>query len=502
MLVLLLLLALLLQGCADTTSADPGVVTVALDQNPDNLDPRIGQNAASQHLDVLLFNSLVRKNENYEIVPDLALRWEMPDPKTYAFHLRNDVKFHDGRPLTSKDVQYTFQSMLDGTVQTVKAGHPYSLITSIEAPDPYVVVFKLKDVYAPFLWNLAVGVIGIVPEGSGKTFDRHLMGSGPFKLARYVQDQEIVLERNDSYFGQRAGVSTLRFRIIPEQIVVALELRKGSLDIALQVLSPDMVEVLKHDANLKVVETNGTIYQYIAFNLTDPVFRDLRVRQAFAYAIDREKIIKYLWRGQARPAAGLLPPNNWAYNGAVKTYDYDPERARELLREAGHEHLSFNYRADSANEATRQLALFLQQQLREIGVRMVIQSNEFATFFADVMKGDFQVYSLRWLGANNDPDMFNYVFHSESVPPRGANRGHYFNPRVDELIEFARSEVDAEKRKDAYGEIQRIVAEELPYISLFYWDNVCIYSKRIEGVKLYPAADFDFLTDVRIASGN
>src|SRR2546425_4094773 len=328
------------------------------------------------------------------------------------------------------------------------------------------------------------------------------MGSGPFKLARYVQDQEIVLERNDSYFGQRAGVSTLRFRIIPEQIVVALELRKGSLDIALQVLSPDMVEVLKHDANLKVVETNGTIYQYIAFNLTDPVFRDLRVRQAFAYAIDREKIIKYLWRGQARPAAGLLPPNNWAYNGAVKTYDYDPERSRELLREAGHEHLSFNYRADSANEATRQLALFLQQQLREIGVRMVIQSNEFATFFADVMKGDFQVYSLRWLGANNDPDMFNYVFHSESVPPRGANRGHYFNPRVDELIEFARSEVDAEKRKDAYGEIQRIVAEELPYISLFYWDNVCIYSKRIEGVKLYPAADFDFLTDVRIAPGN
>ncbi|HYR43606.1 MAG TPA: ABC transporter substrate-binding protein [Terriglobia bacterium] len=502
MFALLLLLALFLPGCADTTSADPGVVTVALDQNPDNLDPRIGQNAASQHLATLIFNSLVRKNDKYEIVPDVAMRWEMPDAKTYVFHLRDDVKFHDGRPLTSKDVQYTFLSMLDGTVHTIKAGHPYNLISSIEAPDPYTVIFKLKDVYAPFLWNMAVGVIGIIPDGSGNNFDRHLIGSGPFKLARYVQDQEVVLERNDSYFGKRAGVSRLRFRIIPEQIVVALELRKGSVDIALQVLSPDMVEVLKDDSKLKVIEAEGTIYQYIAFNLTDSVFRDVRVRQAFAYGIDRAQIIKYLWRGQARPAVGLLPPNNWAYNGDVKTYSYDPARARELLREAGHEHLSFTYRADSENEAVRQLALFLQQQLREIGVTMVIQSNEFATFFAEVLKGDFQVYSLRWLGANNDPDMFNYVFHSKSIPPKGANRGHYSNPRVDELIEFARSEVDTEKRRDAYRAIQRIVAEELPYISLFYWDTVCVYSKRIEGIKLYPAADFDFLSDIRIAPDN
>jgi peptide/nickel transport system substrate-binding protein len=276
-------------------------------------------------------------------------------------------------------------------------------------------------------------------------------------------------------------------------------LRKGSLDLALQVLAPDMVEVLKHDPHLKVIQSDGTNYQYIAFNVTDPVFRDVRVRQAFAYGIDRDKIIKYLWRGQARPAAGLLPPNNWAFNGDVRTYPYDPERARELLREAGHEHLSFTYRINSDNDTIRQLALILQQQLREIGVTMEIQGNEFATFFADVIKGDFQVYSLRWLGANNDPDMFNYVFHSKSVPPNGANRGHYSNPRVDELIEFARREVDTEKRREAYREIQRIVAEELPYISLFYWDNVCVYSKRIEGIELYPDADFDFLTDIRIA---
>src|SRR6185503_14622169 len=143
-----------------------------------------------------------------------------------------------------------------------------------------------------------------------------------------------------------------------------------------------------------------------------------------------------------------------------------------------------------------------QQQLREIGVTMEIQANEFATFFADILKGEFQAYSLRWIGANNDPDMFNLVFHSKSVPPNGSNRGHYSNPRVDQLIEFARREVDIEKRKTAYAEIQRIIAEELPYISLFYTDVVCVTSSRIEGVKLIPTGNYDFLANIRIASGD
>jgi peptide/nickel transport system substrate-binding protein len=142
-------------GCTTQTSADPGAVTVALDQTPDNLDPRIGQNAASQRIDALMFNSLVRKNEKSELVPDLAMSWDMPNPTTYVFHLREDVRFHDGRVLTSKDVQYTFRSILDGSIRTLKSGHPYNLITAVEAPNSHTVIFKLKEVYAPFLWNLA-----------------------------------------------------------------------------------------------------------------------------------------------------------------------------------------------------------------------------------------------------------------------------------------------------------------------------------------------------------
>ena len=496
-LLFVILAATLVPACASQTSADPGIVTIALDQPPENLDPRVGENATSQRMAVLLFNSLVKKNDRLEIVPDLAVSWDMPDPQTYVFHLRKDVKFHDGRPLTSKDVAFTFRTMLDGSILTAKGGHPYNLIDRIEAPDTYTVVFKLKEVFTPFLWNLARGVIGIIPEGSGDDFRQHPIGSGPFVFDHYFQDQEVVMRRNDDYFDEKAGVSGLRFKIVPEAIVQALELRKGSADITLNVLTPDMIETLKHDDNVNVVQSEGTNYQYLAFNLTDPIFSDLRVRQAIAYGIDREKIIKYLWRSQARPATGLLPPNNWAYEPNVKTYPYDPERARQLLKESGHEHFSFTYRT-SQDDTGRLVASVIQQQLREIGVTMEIRSNEFATFFSDIVIGEFQMYSLRWVGANNDPDMFNAVFHSRMVPPNGFNRGHYSNPRVDELIEFSRRETDQQKRRAAYQEIQRIIAEELPYISMFYPDNVCVYNKRVEGIHLSPTGDYDFLTKIHV----
>ena len=152
--------------------------------------------------------------------------------------------------------------------------------------------------------------------------------------------------------------------------------------------------------------------------------------------------------------------------------------------------------------AARLLGAVLQEQWRRVGVDLELRSLEQATLYADITRGSFQLYTLRWVGANNDPDMFEFVFSSRRMPPNGANRGHYSNPKVDELIEFARREPDMEKRKEAYRDVQRIIAEELPYISLFYMDNVCVSSKRIDNIKLYPAADFDFLTDIRIAAGN
>ena len=494
--LLLIFLLLLLSSCSGSEVRVPGTVILALDEGPQNLDPRIGIDATSERLVQLLFSSLVKRSRDFRVEPDLALRWDIPNPTTYVFHLRDDAFFHDGRKVTARDVVYTFRSLLDGSVKTTKSG-TFRPVQSVEAPDDRTVVFKLKEPFAPFLSNLTRGNVGIVPEGSPPSVALNPIGSGGFKFVRYVPDGEVVLARHDAYYGDKASISTVVFRIVPEAVVRALELRKGSVDIALNVLPPDTVEVLRGDANLEIMEAPGTNYQYIAFNMKDPLFSDLRIRKAIAYAIDRDKIIRYLWRNYARAATGVIPPGNWAYAGDVMNYPHNPEFARDLLRETGRTDLSFTFRT-STDETSRLLATVFQQQLNEVGIDMNIQSNEAATFSADIERGNFQAYSRRWIGGNNDPDIFNLIFHSAMTPPNGANRGFYGNPEVDRLIGIGRLETDLEKRRVAYQRIQHIAAEELPYVSLFYLNNVAVLNRRVKGMTLYPAGEYEFLTGIEI----
>jgi peptide/nickel transport system substrate-binding protein len=493
---MLILLLATLSACAGPMSPEADTVVVALDEGPQNLDVRIGVDATSERMHQLLFSSLVRKSKDYAVEADLALTWEIPDPKTYVFHLRDDAYFHDGRKVTSRDVVFTFRSLLNGSVKSPKQG-TYRFVESVEGPDDRTVIFKLKEPFAPLMMNLTRGAIGIVPEGSPANIGFNPVGSGEFKFVRYIPDGEVVLERNDRYYGKKPHISRVRFKIVPEAVVRALELRKGSADVALNVLPPDMVKVLSENPDLETMNADGTVYQYIAFNMRDPVFADVRVRKAIAHAIDREAIIKHLWRDQARLATGVIPIGNWCYEPDVAKYPYNPSRARQLLREAGLSGLSFAYRT-STDETQRTLATVFQQQLNEVGINMTIQSNEPATFSADIEKGNFQAYSRRWIGGNNDPDIFNLIFHSKRMPPEGANRGFYVNPRVDELIHIGQIETDMEKRKAAYQEIQKIVAEELPYVSLFYINNVAVFSKRIQGMTLYPSGEYEFLSDITI----
>jgi peptide/nickel transport system substrate-binding protein len=494
--IILMSLLGLLTSCARAESHEPGTVTVLLDEAPQNLDARIGIDVTSERMIQLMYGSLVKRSRDFAIEPDLALKWEIPDPLTYIFHLRDDAYFHDGRNVTAKDVVFTFRSVLDGSVKTIKGG-TYRLVESVEAPDERTVIFKLKEPFAPFLYNLTRGAIGIVPDGSEPNLASKPVGSGAFKFVRYIPDGEVILERFDKYYGEKPHIQKVRFKIVPDAVVRALELRKGTVDIASNVLSADIAEALKDQPHLNVLNAPGTSYQYIAFNLKDPAFADLRVRKAIAHAIDMETIIKYLWRGNARLATGVIPEGNWAYEGNVTTYEHNPERARELLGEAGQTGLAFTLRT-STDETTRTLATVFQQQLKEVGITMTIQSNEPATFSADVEKGNFQAFIRRWVGGNNDPDIFDYVFHSMKTPPNGANRGYYINLRVDELVAIGRRETDVEKRKAAYQEIQRILAEELPYVNLFWVNNVAVTNKRIEGMTLYPSGEYEFLSEIRI----
>jgi peptide/nickel transport system substrate-binding protein len=482
---------------------DANTLVMIIESSPTNLDPRVGIDAYSERIDNLLFDDLLERDEHLNVKPALADRWEIPDPLTYVFHLHPGVKFHSGDVLTARDVKWTFDSLLQGKIRSTKAA-AYRFVERVEAPDDLTVVFHLKQPFATLLWNLSDGAIGIVPHGSLGELSQRPVGSGPFRFVRMEADKEVVVERNPDYWRDPPRLERVRFMVVPDGTTRALELRKGSADIEINALTPDMVITLEREPTLAVLRGPGTVLQYMAFNFRDPILKDVHVRQALACAIDRRPILEYLWRGFAQPANSILPTQSWAYTNSKNTYSYDPARARAILDAAGYPavngvrfHLVMK---TSTDENTRLMVAVLQQQLRAVGIQLDIRTFEFATFFSDVTHGQFQLYSLRWVGGNEDPDIFEYAFHSDKFTPNGANRSFYSNPRVDALIDQARAELDQGKRKALYGEIQDVLGEDLPYINLWYLDNVLVHSKRVKNLSLNPPGNYDFLKTAELAS--
>jgi peptide/nickel transport system substrate-binding protein len=486
----------LLFSLSCSSKPDASTLVMVIESSPTNLDPRIGIDAASERIDNLIFDDLLSRGEDLNVAPGLAESWDAPDALTYIFHLHRGVTFHDGRPLTSRDAKWTFDSLLQGKIRSTKAA-VYKFIDHIDAPDDFTVIFHMKEPDSTLLWNLSDGAIGIVPFGSGDEMTQHPIGSGPFKFVSAETDREVVIERNDQYWGEKAKLARVRLAVVPDETTEALELRKGSGDIAINSLTPDTVRTLARDPALAVETGHGTRLAYLGFNLRDPILKDVRVRQAIAYALDRRPMIEYLWRGEAEAASSVLPTQSWAYNGDVSVYDHDPQKANRLLDAAGYAAVNgvrFHLTMKTSTDAnTRLMVAVIQQQLRAVGIALEIRSFEFATFFSDVTHGAFQMYGLRWIGGNEDPDIFEYAFDSAKFPPHGANRGFYSNPKVDALIDRARREVDLKARKPLYAEVQRILAQDVPYINLWYLENVVVHTRRVKNIQLNPAGNYDFL---------
>jgi peptide/nickel transport system substrate-binding protein len=486
---------LVLVSCGGS-QRDPNTVVMLIESSPLNLDPRVGTDAQSERIGELIFEGLVRRDERFQLQPRLAESWEIRDPLTYVFHLRRGVRFHDGRAMTSADVKWTLDSLLTGRLRSPKAS-AFRYIARVEAPDEFTVVIHLKEAYAALLWNLSDGAFGVVPSGAGEELARRPVGTGPFRFVSETPDRNVVIERNAEYWGERAQIERVRFEVVPDATTRALELRKGSADAEINALPADMLPVLEQEAKLAVERAPGTSYQYLAMNLRDPLLRDVRVRQAIAYAIDRQPIIHNLLRDTARPANSILPPEHWAYDAAAPSYRHDPEKARALLDAAG-----LRPRADgvrfhltmksSTDEGTRLLCAVLQQQLRDVGIALDIRSYEFATFYVDVTKGAFQLYSLRWVGASNqDPDIFESAFATSGF--ERYNRGRYSNSEVDRLITMGRTAVESNTRRSAYLQVQEILGTELPYVHLWWSDNVLVRNRRLDSVQLGSAGNYEFL---------
>lgn len=493
-----LALMLLVGGCAGQT-VRPDVITLAVLSSPNSLDPRVGSDETSQRIHTLIYDYLLALDDRLRVVGGLASSWEQADPLNYLVRLRKGVRFHDGHELTADDVVFTFNCFIDPTFVSPRKG-AYRSLKSVEAIDPYTVRFTLKEPFGSFPINL---VMPVVPKGAGADLRDKPIGTGPYRFVSFAVDDRVELAANPDYFRGRPANGGVVLKVVPDEIMRALELRKGTIDIVVNDLSPDVVHQLAADQTVSIAESAGTDYAYVGINMRDPVLKDRRVRHALGYAIDRQAIVDHLRRGLARPAVGILPPASWAFDAGVFQFSHDPAQARALLEEAGYRdpdgdgpepRLRLSLKV-STNEFIRLQAAVIQQDLRAVGIELDVRSYEFATLYADVLKGNFQLFTLQWVGVS-DPDMLRRVFHSQQMPPNGFNRGYYQNPGVDRLIDAAMAAPADEDRRRLYGQAQRIIAEDAPYISLWYKTNVAVSRTVVEGVKLTPSADFTFLRDV------
>jgi peptide/nickel transport system substrate-binding protein len=497
-----LALALALAGCSASGPSWPtdDSLVVAFESAPMHLDPRIATDQASGRVHQLILNGLVTKNPQGDLIPDLATRWEISDDGLrYRFELRQDVRFHDGRPMTSADVVWTYSTIVDGSVPTAKRA-AFNLIESVEAVDEHTVDFLLVRPHGALLADLTAPQ-GIIPNGiTADEMNRHPIGTGPFLFVERSPDQ-VILGPNPDYHDGVPAISRLVLREVPDSTVRVLELQKGSVQLVVNGLTPDQVPAFRENPAFQVTESPGANYAYVGVNLTDPILSDSRVRRAIALALDRQVLVESLWRGLADVTETMMPAGHWSRNNDLEPMTRDLATAAKLLNEAGYPdpegpepRLRLTFKT-STNEDTLLQAQIIQAMLADVGIELELRSYEFATFYGDIKQGNFQLFSMIWTGIT-DPHIYNLVLHSRSVPPNGSNRGRYLNPEFDRLIDEGSRFADPAQRRPFYVDAQSILAEDLPYISLYHKVTVAVLPETLEGYRNFLSGELYSLKDV------
>jgi peptide/nickel transport system substrate-binding protein len=496
---LTLALIILTAGCSKKAEKPGGAIVIGLENTPTNLDPRFATDAYSARICQLMFNGLVRMDEGLVPRPDLSDQWSLVGDRTYIFNLRQNVYFHDGTELTAEDVKYTFESILDPTLGA-PGYNDLKMIEKIDMTGKYEVRIKLKEVFSPFLSKLD---IGIVPANTARKlkekFATQPVGTGPYMMESFVPDDKVMLAAYGRYFGQAPKTSKLIFRIIPNEMTRIMEIKKGSVHLLMNCVSPDFLPDLEQADGVYVESAPGTSYSYIGLNLRDPVLKDVRVRKAIAHAVDRRALIRHMLRSYATEANSVLSPGNWAYSREVTTYEYNPALAKKILDEAGYRQkgqaprFTISYKT-SLDRLRQRIGEAIADQLKQVGIGVDTRTYEWGTFFADIKSGNFQIYTLTWVGIK-DPDILHFIFHSSNFPPAGANRGAYANTEVDQLLDKARKTYEKNERKALYERVQKILAEEVPYVGLWYYDNVVVMRDNVMGFKLMQDGGFETLAE-------
>lgn len=485
---------------------------IALGDNIRTIDP-IGSpsvDAASERIRTLIFNSLVRKNEKFDYVGELASDIKRSDDGlTYTFTLHDNVNFHDGRALSSADAKYTLDLLFSSSFAKSASffegsgAEKRSYIKSVEAPDQHTVIVTLTKPWVGLLSNLVP--VPIIPKDSYASQKDHPLGTGPFKFIRYDNTQQVCdLEAFPQYWDGPAHLPQVRVRVIAEPTALQAELQAGRVDIAPlpTSLSPDSIKQLEKDPNLQVREFPGSNLILLTLNTSSPPLNNPKVRQAIAYGIDRPSMIQKLLLGYGKIANSIIPEESWAYSPG-HTYSYDPALAKKLLSEAGFRaDQPVIYKVSGTSVAGRQYAGVIQNYLKEVGIPVEIQTSELNTLFDELRRGNFQIAYGQWVGGNQDPIFYKDLFATSEIPTQtrsSRNRSRYSNPELDKLLEEAVNTYDRQKARELYVKIQEIVSNDVPVFPLWYQSNIVIARKNVQNIQVDASGDWGFVKNLTVS---
>jgi len=505
-------------GCRRNRS---NTFVIALSDNVKTIDP-IGSpsvDAASERVRALMFNSLVKKDEKFDYVPELASNIQRSDDGlTFTFMLRDGVTFHDGRPFTSADAKYTLDTVLGNSFAKSASffegvgANRTAYVKSVEAPDAHTLVIQLNKQWTGLLPNLVP--IAIIPKDSYESQKTHPLGTGPFKFKTYDSSQQVVdMEANTAYWDGPPRIPSLRVRVISDSNAMQAELRSGRVDIAPlpTSLSPDAIQALSQDPNLSVHKFAGSNLNLLTFNTAEAPLDNVKVRQAIAYAIDREGMIRDLVQGQGKIAHSILPEESWAYTQG-QTYRFDPAMAKKLLDEAGFRdpdgdgpQMRFAkpiiFRISGSSASARQYAGVIQNYLKDLGIPVSIETSELNVLFESLRRGQFQMTYGQWVGGNQDPIFYRDLFASSEIPTEtraSRNRSRYRNAELDQILDEAGNTYDHAKAQPLYARAQEIVSRDVPVFPLWYQANMVIARKTVGNIHVNASGDWGFVKDLTV----
>ncbi|ATB31047.1 ABC transporter substrate-binding protein [Melittangium boletus] len=505
----LALLVALVPGCR--AEPPPEGITVLIEAPPDSLDSRVALTALGQRIAQLITPGLVTFDDTGAPVPDLAESFRELSPTLVEFTLRPGLTFHDGGALTAEDVKATYDSVRDAALASPRADR-YAAIARVEAVDARTVRFHLREPYAPLIVELSLGILPArrAPAAFKEAQGTAPVGAGPFRFESQPDEEHLTLV---SFAGSARGapaIPRLHFRVVRDETTRVLELLKGRADLVLNAISPATLPALKREPSLRVLTRPGTGLAYLGFNLRTGPLADARVRRALCHLVDVGPLVTYKLRGLAQPAQGLLPRTNWAW-APVPGCPHDPGEAARLLDAAGYPdpdgpggepRLTLQLKT-STDRLRRSIALVLREQLSLGGVAVEVRSLEFGTFFNDVRRGNFELYTLKWASIV-EPDLMRGAYHSGNVPSEanhfgGLNRGALRDTALDALLDEA-SRVSTPERRLLYTRAQERLDALVPIVPLWHEDSVAVVSQRLQDFEPSPLGLFTPLARARLVA--